>query len=114
MAMFSRFTERGQRALVAAQKEAAQLGRNYVGTEHLLLGILADPGNAAEALGGITLDSARQEVVQMLGRGDDNSPVRTMVYTPSLCAVYRPWCGQANCRRPDRASAQPPAARNPA
>jgi len=82
MAMFSRFTERGQRALVAAQKEAAQMGRNYVGTEHLLLGILADPGNAAGALQGITLDSARNEVIQMLGRGDDTSPIRTMVYTP--------------------------------
>lgn len=43
MAMFSRFTERAQRVLVAAQKEAAQMGRNYVGTEHLLLGILTDP-----------------------------------------------------------------------
>ena len=39
MAFFSRFTERAQRALLAAQKEAAQLGRAYVGTEHLLLGI---------------------------------------------------------------------------
>ena len=82
MAMFSRFTERAQRVLVAAQKEAAQMGRNYVGTEHLLLGILTDPGSAAGALEGVTLDAARQEVIQMLGKGDDNSPIRTMVYTP--------------------------------
>ncbi|MBS5586587.1 MAG: ATP-dependent Clp protease ATP-binding subunit [Clostridiales bacterium] len=80
--MFSRFTERAQRVLVAAQKEAAQMGRNYVGTEHLLLGILTDPGSAAGALEGVTLDAARQEVIQMLGKGDDNSPIRTMVYTP--------------------------------
>ena len=82
MAMFSRFTERAQRVLVAAQKEAAQMGRNYVGTEHLLLGILTDPGSAVGALEGVTLDAARQEVIQMLGKGDDNSPIRTMVYTP--------------------------------
>ena len=82
MAMFSRFTERAQRVLVAAQKEAAQMGRNYVGTEHLLLGILTDPGSAAGALEGVSLDAARQEVIQMLGKGDDNSPIRTMVYTP--------------------------------
>ncbi len=82
MAMFSRFTERAQRVLVAAQKEAAQMGRNYVGTEHLLLGILTDPGSAASALEGVTLEAARQEVIQMLGKGDDNSPIRTMVYTP--------------------------------
>ena len=44
MAFFAKFTERGQRALLAAQNEAAKLGRTYVGTEHLLLGVLADPG----------------------------------------------------------------------
>ena len=38
MAFFARFTERGQKALVTAQKEAAMMGRTYVGTEHLLLG----------------------------------------------------------------------------
>ena len=41
MAYYAKFTERGQRALLAAQKEAAQLGRTYVGTEHLLLGVRA-------------------------------------------------------------------------
>ena len=47
MAYFAKFTERGQRALLATQKEAAQLGRTYVGTEHLLLGVLTEPGGAA-------------------------------------------------------------------
>ena len=54
MAYFAKFTERGQRALLAAQKEAAQLGRTYVGTEHLLLGVLTEPGGASGVLGGIT------------------------------------------------------------
>jgi ATP-dependent Clp protease ATP-binding subunit ClpC len=70
MAFFSRFTERAQRALVAAQKEASTLGRSYVGTEHLLLGVLADPGAADAVLGGVRLDDVRQEIVTLLGRGD--------------------------------------------
>ena len=82
MAYFAKFTERGQRALLTAQREAAQLGRTYVGTEHLLLGVLSDPGAAAGVLKGLTADTAREEIIQILGRGDDNSPVRTMVYTP--------------------------------
>ena len=50
MAYFAKFTERGQRALLTAQREAAQLGRTYVGTEHLLLGVLSDPGAASVVL----------------------------------------------------------------
>ena len=82
MAYFAKFTERGQRALMRAQQEAAQLGRTYVGTEHLLLGVLSDPGAASVVLKGVTLDAVRQEIIQILGRGDDNSPVKAMVYTP--------------------------------
>ena len=82
MAYFAKFTERGQRALLAAQKEAALLGRTYVGTEHLLLGVLTDPGAASSVLKEVSLDAAREEILAILGRGDDNSPVRTMVYTP--------------------------------
>ena len=82
MAFFARFTERGQKALITAQKEAALMGRTYVGTEHLLLGVLSDPGKAAQALGGITADKARQEILALLGKGDDDSPVRSMTYTP--------------------------------
>jgi len=82
MAYFAKFTERGQRALLTAQREAAQLGRTYVGTEHLLLGVLSDPGAASLVLKEVTLDAARQEILQILGRGDDTSPIKTMVYTP--------------------------------
>ncbi len=82
MAYFAKITERGQRALLAAQKEAAMLGRAYVGTEHLLLGVLTDPGAAGAVLKSISLDAAREEIVNILGRGEDTSPVRTMVYTP--------------------------------
>ncbi len=82
MPYFAKFTERGQRALQSAQREAAQLGRTYVGTEHLLLGVLHDPGAAQSVLKGITLESARKEVLQLLGRGEDDSPVKTMIYSP--------------------------------
>ena len=82
MAYYAKFTERGQRALLAAQNEAAQLGRTYVGTEHLLLGVLTEPGGAKAVLKGITLDAARDEIVQILGRGDENVQGKQMVYTP--------------------------------
>lgn len=82
MAYFAKFTERGQRALIAAQKEAAQLGRSYVGTEHLLLGVLTDPGAATGILSGISLENARSEIVGILGKGSDSLEGKQMVYTP--------------------------------
>ena len=71
MAYFAKFTERGQRALLAAQKEAALLGRTYVGTEHLLLGVLTDPGAASSVLKEVSLDAAREEILAILGRGKE-------------------------------------------
>ena len=82
MAYMAKFTERGQRALLAAQTEAARLGRTYVGTEHLLLGVLTEPGGAVAVLKGITLDGARNEIIQILGMGDENVQGKQMVYTP--------------------------------
>ena len=82
MAFYAKFTERGQRALIAAQREAAQLGRTYVGTEHLLLGVLTEPGGATAVLKGITLDAARAEIIQILGRGEESVEGKQMVYTP--------------------------------
>ncbi len=82
MAYFAKFTERGQRALINAQNEAKMLGRSYVGTEHLLLGVLTDPGAAAGVLRGVTLDAAREEIINILGRGADAVDGKQMVYTP--------------------------------
>ena len=82
MAYYAKFTERGQRALLAAQREAAELGRTYVGTEHLLLGVLTEPGGATPVLKGITLDAVRTEVLQILGRGEESVEGKQMVYTP--------------------------------
>ncbi|MDY2768652.1 MAG: ATP-dependent Clp protease ATP-binding subunit [Eubacteriales bacterium] len=79
--MFARCNEHGRRALEAAQREAAMLGRNYIGTEHLLLGVLNDPGKAGVVLGGITLEEARNEIIDLVGRGEDEAPAKTLNYT---------------------------------
>lgn len=79
--MFAKCNEHGRRALEAAQREAAMLGRNYIGTEHLLLGVLNDPGKASVVLGGITLEEARNEIIDLVGRGEDDVQERTLNYT---------------------------------
>ena len=79
--MFARCNEHGRRALEAAQREAAMLGRNYIGTEHLLLGVLNDPGKAGVVLGGITLEEARNEIIDLVGRGEDEAPAKMLNYT---------------------------------
>ena len=58
------------------------LHQPYVGTEHLLLGVLTEPGGASGVLKGITLDAARNEIIQILGRGEDSVQGKQMVYTP--------------------------------
>ncbi|MBQ8953459.1 MAG: ATP-dependent Clp protease ATP-binding subunit, partial [Clostridia bacterium] len=82
MAFFARFTERAQRALLAAQKEAASMRRNYVGTEHLLLGIMRDPGKAGVILNAVSVDEVRAVILQMVGEGDDAVNTKTMSYAP--------------------------------
>jgi ATP-dependent Clp protease ATP-binding subunit ClpA len=70
--MFERFTDRARRVVVVAQEESRKLGHDYIGTEHILLGILgAGESVAVEALGslGISLDAARQQVEEIVGRG---------------------------------------------
>src|SRR6058998_750629 len=71
--MFERFTERARRAVVLAQDEARRLGHNYIGTEHVLLGLLREEeGIAARVLGslGVTLDGVRGRVAEIVGRGE--------------------------------------------
>jgi len=70
--MFERFTDRARRVVVLAQEESRLLGHNYIGTEHLLLGLLAErEGVAARALRSldITLDAAREQVREIIGPG---------------------------------------------
>lgn len=81
--MLGRFTEKAQKALYFAQQEAVGLGHDYIGTEHLLLGLLHESeGLAAKGLlsVNISIDTIRGEVERLVGRGDaTNSQVS---YTP--------------------------------
>ena len=70
--MFERFTDRSRRVVVLAQEEARMLNREYVGTEHILLGLIREDGGvAAQALEslGITEDAARRQVEEIVERG---------------------------------------------
>ncbi len=70
--MFERFTDRARRVVVLAQDEARALNHNYIGTEHILLGMLSEgEGVAARALRelDINLEAIRQQVEEVIGRG---------------------------------------------
>ena len=70
--MFERFTDRARRVIVLAQEEARMLNNNYIGTEHILLGLIHEgEGVAAKALEsmGISLEDVRREVEEIIGQG---------------------------------------------
>ena len=82
--MFERFTDRARRVIVLAQEEARTLQHNYIGTEHLLLGLIREgEGVAAKALAskGVTLDDTRKQVEEMIGKGNA-SPNGHIPFTP--------------------------------
>ena len=79
--MFGKYSERTKRALENAQKEAMQLGRDYIGTEHLLLGVMSDPGKAAGVLSEISLDALREEILGLVGRGESAAPIKQLSFT---------------------------------
>ncbi len=78
--MFERFTDRARRVLVLAQEEARLLDHGYIGTEHILLGLIQESdGPAAQALAqlGVTLEAVREKVVEtvgLVGAGPTGSP----------------------------------------
>jgi ClpA/ClpB-like protein len=82
--MFERFTDRARRVVVLAQHEARALGHNYIGTEHLLLGLTREreavAGRALESLG-ISLEAVRAQVEDIIGRGTDK-PSEHIPFTP--------------------------------
>jgi ATP-dependent Clp protease ATP-binding subunit ClpC len=69
--MFERFTEQARRVIVLAQDEARAFKHNYIGTEHLLLGLLREEGLAVQALESldITVEEVRAHVARIVGRG---------------------------------------------
>jgi ATP-dependent Clp protease ATP-binding subunit ClpC len=82
--MFERFTDRARRVVVLAQEEARMLNHNYIGTEHILLGLLHEEegvaGKALESLG-ITLDGVREQVQEIIGQGQQ-APSGHIPFTP--------------------------------
>jgi ATP-dependent Clp protease ATP-binding subunit ClpC len=82
--MFERFTDRARRVVVLAQEEARTLNHNYIGTEHLLLGLMHEgEGVAAKALEslGISLDGVREQVQEIIGQGQQ-APSGHIPFTP--------------------------------
>jgi ATP-dependent Clp protease ATP-binding subunit ClpA len=82
--MFERFTERARHVVVLAQDEARMLGHNYIGTEHILLGLLREEdGIAARVLDSleIMVEEVRAQVVHLIGRGHDEVTGR-IPFTP--------------------------------
>ncbi len=82
--MFERFTDRARRMVVLAQEEARMLDHNWIGTEHILLGLVHEgEGVAAKALTalGITLAAMRQAVEDIIGRGAE-PPAGHIPFTP--------------------------------
>ncbi|HWR61299.1 MAG TPA: ATP-dependent Clp protease ATP-binding subunit [Clostridia bacterium] len=84
MGVFDKFTERAQKVMVYSQEEAIALNHNYIGTEHILLGLIREgEGIAARVLKskGVVLDATRQQVEDVLGKGEQKVE-QVMGYTP--------------------------------
>jgi ATP-dependent Clp protease ATP-binding subunit ClpA len=83
--VFERFTDQARRAVVLAQEEARLLDHHFIGTEHVLLGLLRDEGSAAFgllALFGVPCDQVRERVVEIIGPGQKGSPSGHIPFTP--------------------------------
>ncbi|MEY4078547.1 MAG: hypothetical protein RIS80_316 [Actinomycetota bacterium] len=82
--MFEKFTDKARRVVVLAQEEAKMLNHNYIGTEHLLLGLIHEgEGVAAKSLEalGISLDAVREQVQEIIGQGQQ-APTGHIPFTP--------------------------------
>src|SRR5216117_2208882 len=87
--MFERFTDRARRVVVLAQEEARMLNHNYIGTEHILLGLIHEgEGVAAKALEslGIALEGVRQQVEEIIGQGQ-HAPSGHLPFPPRAKSV---------------------------
>jgi ATP-dependent Clp protease ATP-binding subunit ClpA len=96
--MFERFTDRARRVVVLAQEEARLLNHDYVGTEHLLLGMIAEgQGVAAKALEslGISLEAVRAQVEEIIGQGQQ-APSGHIPFTPRAKKVLELSLREAN------------------
>ena len=82
--MYGRFTEKAEKAIALSQESAMQLGHNYVGTEHLLLGLVKESsGVAARVLQsqGVTEEKILKEIEDLIGRGEETGE-QPLGFTP--------------------------------
>jgi ATP-dependent Clp protease ATP-binding subunit ClpC len=101
--MFECFSERARQVVVLAQVESQALDHDYIGTEHLVLGVLGEKeGVAARALASleITVDDVRARVVQIVGRGNTLPPT-TIPFTPRAKRVLELAAREAPTLRKD-------------
>ena len=90
MMIFGRFTERAQVVLVEAQQESQNFKHGYIGTEHILLGILKEGGYASQVLNNrmITLDKVKKMIEEYLGFGDEEIVTGDMLLTPRAKRLF--------------------------
>lgn len=89
MSVFGKFTERAQKAIILSQQFAKQWGHNYVGTEHLLLGLLNEgEGIAAQALKNLQISEAeiQEKIIALIGYGEDNAEL--LGFTPRTKRIF--------------------------
>nr|WP_053955597.1 ATP-dependent Clp protease ATP-binding subunit [Inediibacterium massiliense] len=90
MDMFNRFTERAQKVIILSQEEARSLGHNYVGTEHLLLGLLREgEGIAAKALQNmnVNVEEIKEKIKDLIGLGNMDD-IQVMGFTPRTKRIF--------------------------
>ncbi len=96
--MFERFTDRARRVVVLAQDEARALGHDYIGSEHLLLGLIEEGGGlAAKALESLGVSAAelRAGVAEMVDPGQQSPATAHIPFTPQAKQVLRLALGEA-------------------
>ncbi|NLB90391.1 MAG: ATP-dependent Clp protease ATP-binding subunit, partial [Clostridiales bacterium] len=82
MAIYGRFSQGAQRALAQAQRAAVELNHRYVGTEHLLLGLLDSPADGMQALlGNVRYEDVKERIIELTGKGEE-PVVGTLELTP--------------------------------
>ncbi len=82
--VFERFTERSRHVVVVAQEEARALRHDYIGTEHILLGLLGEEGSTASRVlesPGITVERVRSEVLRIVSPGEE-ATIGQLPFTP--------------------------------
>ena len=95
--MFGQFTEKARRVVIHAQDEARRMGHNFVGTEHLLLGLIREtnslPAKVLQSIG-LDLETVRAEVLKATGRGPAIGPNEEVTFTPRAKKVVLELAGQ--------------------